>query len=95
VIAVKTRDKVSEATGFIKAERDENTCRKQFAPSEAVALGQQLEKWEVKEADKRKAEGNKRGGQVAGKLPATSKGVTDTKGLAKYSKIQPAIKVSG
>lgn len=39
---------------LIKAERDENTCRKDFAPSEAVALGEKLEVFERKKAADRK-----------------------------------------
>lgn len=52
---------------------DENTCRLAFAPSEFVALGEKLEKFESLEAAKRKAEGQKAGkarhGQLTGNLP--------------------------
>jgi len=46
------------------AERDENTCRKDFAPSEAVAVGAAFEAIESKAAKQRQA--------VAG--PSTGKG---------------------
>lgn len=41
------------------AERDENTCRKDFTPSEAVALGRKLEELEKPAAAERKAEAGK------------------------------------
>lgn len=53
------------------AEQDENTCRKDFMPSEAVALGLALEAIERPKADARREDGNRRGG-VGGKLPPTS-----------------------
>jgi hypothetical protein len=39
------------------AERDENTCRMPFTPSEAVALGRQLEEFERPKAQARKTAG--------------------------------------
>ena len=56
----------------IEAERDENVCRLDFAPSEAVSLGEALEPLERKAAKDRQVEaGKKRGrGKIAcGKLP--------------------------
>lgn len=35
---------INDALAALKAERDENTCRKDFAPSEAVAIWQTIEK---------------------------------------------------
>ncbi len=49
----------------MKAERDENTCRKDFAPTEAVAHGERLEKMLKPEAEARK----KAGQAPSGKLP--------------------------
>lgn len=55
--------------------RDENTCRKDFVPSEALALGEALEKLERPKAEERKAEGQKQGGRgrkkLNGKLPSS------------------------
>src|SRR5262245_52842174 len=34
---------LDDAAALLRAERDENTCRKDLAPSEAVALGKALE----------------------------------------------------
>ena len=56
------------------AVRDENTCRKDFCPTEAVALGGRLEKLLKPEAEKREKSGKK----PTGKLPEGQKG--DTRG---------------
>ena len=44
---------LDEALPFLRAERDENTCRKDFTPTEAVALGKTFEKHERVEAKRR------------------------------------------
>ncbi|MBI4326844.1 MAG: hypothetical protein HY674_16510 [Chloroflexi bacterium] len=62
----------------LKAEDQENTCRKGLRPTEILALGERLEKLLQPEAEKRKADSipskGKRGFQCAGKLPAHEKG---------------------
>src|SRR5581483_9929268 len=63
---------LEEAALLLKAERDENTCRKDFTPEEAVALGQALEALEKPKARERKKQGGKAGGQASGKLPQAS-----------------------
>ncbi len=62
----------------VSAERDENTCRKNFLPSEAVAIGRTLEERIAKDAKQRQAvagpkegPGKKSGG---GKLPQAVQG---------------------
>jgi ParB-like chromosome segregation protein Spo0J len=45
-----------DALKLLRAERDENTCRKDFTPSEAVAIGKAIEQLEAKEAKLRKAQ---------------------------------------
>lgn len=68
------------------AEQDENTCRKPFAPSEAVALGLALEAIERPKAAARV--GGRPSSETAGKLPAVSTGrVRDIVG--------PAVGMSG
>lgn len=62
---------LGEAAMLIRAEAAENTCRKDFSPSEAVAVGRRLEGLEAPAAEQRRKEGNRAGGQVAGKLPVT------------------------
>jgi len=59
------------------AERDENTCRKDLLPTEAVALGAAIEAVESKAAKQRQAATRKRGtAELArvGKLPTREKG---------------------
>ena len=72
---------------YIKTERDENVCRKDFTPSEAVALGQKLEVREAEEAEERAREGNARGGrggkEVGDNLSPTLDGKTHGKASRK------------
>jgi len=46
---------------LLKAERDENTCREPFRPSEAIALGRKIEKLERPAARERQVQPLKRG----------------------------------
>lgn len=67
-------DNLSDATALLIAERDENICRKDFTPSEAVDVGRSLEELERPKAAERKAAGQKSGGkarhgQLDDKLP--------------------------
>ena len=48
----------AELVDYLIAERDENTCRKDFTPSEAVAIGAEIEKLAHEEAKKRQGERN-------------------------------------
>jgi hypothetical protein len=45
----------TDAALLLQAERDENTCRKDFTPSEAVAIGKELEELERPKAAERKS----------------------------------------
>lgn len=47
--------RLSEAAISLKAERDENICRKDFTPSEAVAIGRALEELEKPNAKERQS----------------------------------------
>jgi ParB-like chromosome segregation protein Spo0J len=66
------------------AERDENTCRKDFLPSEAATLGKALEKIEREAARKRQHASRTKKGQKVGTaqgggklpLPSSAKGKT-------------------
>lgn len=60
-----------DALYYLLAERDENTCRKDFAPSEAVALGADLEHIEKAKAKKRQA---KAGGDKRRDTPQSASG---------------------
>lgn len=55
-----------------RAERDENTCRKPFTHTEAVAKGKQIEGLERERAKERQRAGGRAGGKASGKLPEAS-----------------------
>jgi ParB-like chromosome segregation protein Spo0J len=55
---------IKDAAALLAAERDENTCRKDFAPSEAVALGKALEEIERVAAHARQTAGLKKGAET-------------------------------
>jgi len=52
-------ESLTDAVAAIKAERDENRCRKEMTPSEYVELGRALEAVERAEAEKRQKSGAK------------------------------------
>jgi ParB/RepB/Spo0J family partition protein len=60
-VPVAVAEHVTDAAGLLKAERDENTCRKDMTPSELVAIGRALEQLKRPEAAARKHEGQRRG----------------------------------
>lgn len=53
-----------DALSLLKAERDENTCRKAMTPEELVDLGLRIEELERPKAEERQREGRRRGGEV-------------------------------
>lgn len=67
-------DSFDDAALAIKAERDENTCRKDFEPSELVALGRELERIESEEAKKRQESGVNQYTEPSGNFPEGSTG---------------------
>jgi hypothetical protein len=78
--------KLENALDALIAERDENTCRKDFTPSEAVAIGKKLEEMEQGAAQGRqqqapgKPRGTKKGnGDCAGNFPQETPGRTRDK----------------
>jgi ParB family chromosome partitioning protein len=77
-------DNLHDALAFLRAERDENICRKDFTPSEAVAIGKALEELERAQARERQAqagpaEGKGRKTTGSGKLPEAVAGRTRDK----------------
>lgn len=54
----------TDAISRLKAERDENVCRKDMTVSELVALGQQLEELERPKAIERMVAGGRRGAEM-------------------------------
>jgi ParB family chromosome partitioning protein len=55
---------LDDAAARLIAERDENTCREGFTPSEAVNMGKAIEALEEPKSAARKVEGQKRGGKA-------------------------------
>lgn len=72
-------DKLDDATAFLRAEQDENTCRLEFSPTEAVAVGRALEQLERPKANERKKSGINQYSEPSGKLPGGSGGYTRDK----------------
>lgn len=67
---------LNDALRRLVAERDENTCRKDFTPGEAVAVGERLEEFERPKAQEKKAHGKTAPGRrlnAGGKKPQASK----------------------
>jgi hypothetical protein len=79
VVPVRVVGGLDDALLALRAERDENVCRKDFTPSEAVAIGAALEGLERAEAKERQSAGGRAGGKGSGKLPEPSKGQTRDK----------------
>lgn len=84
-IEVYVRDDLDSVVAQIIAERDENTCREPFTPSEAVALGRDLEKLERPAASQR--QGTRTDLQHSGNFPESSGDTRD--------KVGPAVGMSG
>jgi ParB family chromosome partitioning protein len=59
-------DGLADAAALLRAERDENTCRKEFTPSEAVAIGKALEDLERAQAQGRQQGSRAKKGQQVG-----------------------------
>jgi ParB-like chromosome segregation protein Spo0J len=66
-IAAHVVHDLTEELDLLQAERDENTCRKDFTPSEAVAIKRDIEDRLREAAKERQREGQKRGGATGGR----------------------------
>lgn len=82
-VPVHIVETVDDALKLLQAERDENTCRKDLTPGEAVTIGKELEKLERKGAGERRAQapGKPQGTKKvsSGNLPEETKGETRDK----------------
>lgn len=63
-IPAVTAASLSELRQRVMAEKDENVCREPFRPSEMVALGEVIEKFQRPIAEKSQAEGGSKGGKA-------------------------------
>jgi ParB/RepB/Spo0J family partition protein len=72
---------LDDALDLLRAELDENTCRKDFTPEEAVIAAERIEALERQNAADRQKASLKRGSEQprAGNLPAREKGQTRDK----------------
>jgi len=80
-IPVTVVHNLKEARDLLLAERDENVCRKDLTPTEAVIMGRKLEPLEREEAKERQREAGKErqrkkksGKPASGKFPEAEKG---------------------
>jgi ParB family chromosome partitioning protein len=95
-VPVRTVAGLDDALAALRAEHDENICRKDFTPSEAVAIGKALEELEKPRARKRQeATQAKKGAKVGaaqggGKFPPPSGGHGKT-----ADKVGAAVGMSG
>lgn len=62
-ISTTTAKNLEEIAAALRAERDENRCRKDFTPTEAAEMARALEPYEKKAAKEREREAGKIGGQ--------------------------------
>jgi N6-adenosine-specific RNA methylase IME4 len=79
MVPVHVVNNLDDARLCLKAERDENVCRKSFLPTEAVALGRELEKLERPKAQERMEAGHNQHTEPCGNLPQGSTGKTRDK----------------
>lgn len=64
----------TDVVSLLRAERDENVCRKDMTPEELVNMGLRIEKLEKPAAKERQTEGQRRGGEVFAGRQAWSPG---------------------
>ena len=87
-------DGFDEATLLLRAEQDENTCRKDFTPSEAAAMGMAQEPLVKKNAAAAQASGKSSDGTAGGRgKKKPSENVS--KGLVAREQIGAAVGMSG
>lgn len=60
-VPVSVAEHITDAVDLLKAERDENTCRKDMTVSEKLAIGARIEELKRPDAEKRKADGGNLG----------------------------------
>lgn len=69
-VPVIVAEHITDAVDLLKAERDENTCRKPMTASELIALGRQIEALEKPRATQRQAEAGRSHGRGIASVPA-------------------------
>ncbi|MFJ6566262.1 ParB N-terminal domain-containing protein [Streptomyces sp. NPDC091292] len=90
-VQVVVAEHIHDAVDLLKAERDENICRKPMTASELIALGRQIEELEKPRAAERKA-----ASQLAGRSPGGSPiGAVLANGTEKYDSRERAAEAVG
>lgn len=69
-VQVVVAEHIHDAVDLLKAERDENTCRKPMTASELIALGRQIEELEKPRAAERQAAAGRLHGRGIASVPA-------------------------
>lgn len=72
-LPVNVARNLAEATQLLQAERDENTCRKDLSPSEAVAIGERIESVLRPQAEARREATQGRPLKTGGNFPPVSR----------------------
>jgi N6-adenosine-specific RNA methylase IME4 len=91
-VPITVVDHLEDALTVLHAEAAENVCRKDFLPSEAVAMGRTLEAFEREEAKKRQQE---HGGTAPGKPKDTSGKLPEVLGGQSRDKVGAQVGLSG
>lgn len=81
---------LDDAVAALRAERDENVCRKDFAPTEAVALGERIEALERPKAEERKGGRPRNAPETSGKLPEVSEPIDTPETVGKLPQVSGA-----
>lgn len=96
-VSVRIVDSATDAILALTAERDENTCREPFKPSELIELGRKIEALEKPKAKERQREGQDaqtKRKTASGKLPEANQTEAKTSGDTR-DKVASALGVSG
>jgi ParB-like chromosome segregation protein Spo0J len=94
-VPVRVVDRLVDALVALRAERDENTCRKDFLPSEAVAVGESLEALERAAAKQRQQEGRRRGGKSRHAAPSLVENFHEAETAKTRDKVGEVVGMSG
>lgn len=82
---------LDDALKALQAQRAENVHRKDFTPSEAVAIGKRIEEAYRPKAEKAMAEGQKAGGNTGGRRRQNSSGANCPRAIRDESKRTTAV----
>jgi len=92
-IPVNVAQTLEDERRMLQAERDENTCRKDYTPSEAVAIGEKLEPMEREAAEQRMLAGEPSENFSQGRAPQSLDRVASAVGMSRptYTKAKEIV----